>query len=398
MSFFRRLFSSALRDAQQAEAAGNMDLAAERYALAGNRDGAVRMHMARAARAADRQGELAALRDALQWAGDDNELRATAAAALGRGLWAAAKAEGIATERDRVRVREAAELMVQGRDWSRAGEALESIGDFAGAAQAYSAGGLVEKLERAIGLDDQESQRERAEKNAMASYQTNLVIGQRDQACADLRTAIDNSDHPQPHRRLLQELETKLISSGRVLLRSSQRTSIVVCGGARAVIGRDPLCDVVLAAGGVSRQHAEIRVGRSSVGVQFTIADLESRNGTRLAGLPLLAAADVPAQAVVDFGDEAQFEIYRTDDVVALRCNKGRDRGLVVVIAPPDQPVALTPWGVAVQVEFRNGRPWLSPLAAGERVVFADQALGAVAVQLIRSDTFTVGAALYEVE
>jgi hypothetical protein len=132
--------------------------------------------------------------------------------------------------------------------------------------------------------------------------------------------------------------------------------------------------------------------------VQFTIADLESRNGTRLAGLPLLAAADVPAQAVVDFGDEAQFEIYRTDDVVALRCNKGRDRGLVVVIAPPDQPVALTPWGVAVQVEFRNGRPWLSPLAAGERVVFADQALGAVAVQLIRSDTFTVGAALYEVE
>ncbi len=392
------MFSSALREAEQAEAAGNMDLAAERYALAGNRDGAVRMHMARAARASDRTGELAALRDALQWAGEDVELRATAAAALGRALWAAAKAEGIATERDRVRVREAAELMVQGREWGRAGEALESINDFAGAAHAYSAGGLVEKLERAIGLDDQESLRERTEKNALASYQTNLEIGQRDQACADLRTAIANSEHPQPHRRLLQDLETKLLTGGRLVLRSGPRTAYVVCGNPRVVFGRDPLCDVVLGAGGVSRQHGEIRSTTTDGGTTFSIADLESRNGSRLAGLPLLATAELATQGQVDFGDEAQFEFGREGDLMGLRCIKGRDRGLIVVVARADTPAVLTPWGLAVQIDFRNGRPWLTAVPTSERIIFCAQPLGPISVQLIRGDSFNIGTTVFEVE
>jgi hypothetical protein len=397
VSFFRRLFSSALRDAEQAEAAGNMDLAAQRYAMAGNADGAVRMHMARAARAADRQSELAALRDAVRWAGDDKGLQATASAALGRALWAAAKAEGIATERDRVRVREAAELMIVGREWSRAGEALESIDDFAGAAQAYSAGGLVEKLERAIGLDDADSQRERAEKNAMASYQTNLAVGQRDQACADLRIAIDNSDHPLPHRRLLQDLEAKLITGGRVVLRASQRSSLVVCGCRRVVFGRDPLCEVVLAATSASRQHAEIRLLDESPD-QFELHDLESRNGTKLGGLPLLAPALVSDRGLIEFGDEGSFEVQRQADWLGLRAVKGRDRGLAVALIAPETPIDLTPWNIDAQIVFRQGRPWLSPNHDTKDIIFCGQKLGQVAVQLIRGDSLEIANTRYEVE
>ena len=103
------------------------------------------MHLARAARASNRHAELAALRDALRWAGEDPALRRQAAAALGKALWEATKAEGIATERDRAKVREAAELLVTGEDHQLAGEALEAIGDHLAAANAYSAGGLVEK-------------------------------------------------------------------------------------------------------------------------------------------------------------------------------------------------------------------------------------------------------------
>ena len=51
VSFLRRMFSADYRAAVAAEAAGNVDLAAERYALAGEHEGAVRMHLARAARA-----------------------------------------------------------------------------------------------------------------------------------------------------------------------------------------------------------------------------------------------------------------------------------------------------------------------------------------------------------
>ena len=86
MSFLRRMFSADYRAAVAAEAAGNVDLAAERYALAGEHEGAVRMHLARAARASTRQLEIAALRDALRWAGDSPELRRQAAKALGRAL------------------------------------------------------------------------------------------------------------------------------------------------------------------------------------------------------------------------------------------------------------------------------------------------------------------------
>src|SRR5713226_8887350 len=42
------------------------------------------------------------------------------------------------------------------------------------------------------------------------------------------------------------------------------------------VIGRLPECDIILATGGVSRRHAEIR----KVGTAFFLVDLESRNKT----------------------------------------------------------------------------------------------------------------------
>jgi hypothetical protein len=115
MGFLRRLLSGDLRSAVAAEAAGNVDLAAERYGLAGDREGAVRMHLARAARAVDRGAEIAALRDAVHWAGDEPSLRRQAAGALGRALLAKATAEGIAVERDRERVREAAALLARRR-------------------------------------------------------------------------------------------------------------------------------------------------------------------------------------------------------------------------------------------------------------------------------------------
>ncbi|HET7501187.1 MAG TPA: hypothetical protein VFK02_09295, partial [Kofleriaceae bacterium] len=171
MSFMRRMFSSDYRAAVAAEAAGDVELAAERYALAGEYAGAVRMHLARAARAPTRLGELSALRDAMRWAGDDPALRKQAAAALGRALWESVRAEGIATERDRAKVREAADLLVVGEDHTLAGEALETIHDYLAAANAYSAGGLVEKMEAALARDDAAHHAVREEADAFAGYQ-----------------------------------------------------------------------------------------------------------------------------------------------------------------------------------------------------------------------------------
>src|SRR5262249_25965723 len=157
---------------------------------AGENAGAVRMLLARAARAPTRQAELGALRDAMRWAGEDPALRRQAAKALGRALWDNAKAEGIATERDRAKVREAADLLVVGDDHQTAGEALETIGDHQAAAQAYSAGGLVEKMEHALQEDEARDDRAREEADAFASYETHMRVGRRDDARSDLSRAI----------------------------------------------------------------------------------------------------------------------------------------------------------------------------------------------------------------
>src|SRR6185436_4870999 len=213
------MFSADYRAAVAAEAAGNVDLAAERYGLAGEHEGAVRMHLARAARAPNRHAELGALRDAMRWAGEDPALRRRAAAALGKALYESARAEGIATERDRARVREAAELLVLGEDHALAGEALEAIGDHLGAANAYSAGGLVERMESALAKEDDAASRAREEADAFAGYETAMRVGRRDEARAELQRAIAAASVVGEYRRLLDQLDTALLTAGKVELR-----------------------------------------------------------------------------------------------------------------------------------------------------------------------------------
>ena len=121
-----------------------------------------------------------------------------AAAALGRALWDAAKAEGIATERDRAKVREAAELLVTGDDHTLAGEALEAIGDHLAAANAYSQGGLVEKMEQALaqGRRIATTTRARGSRRPFADYETAMRVGRRDEARSELVRAVGAAAAP----------------------------------------------------------------------------------------------------------------------------------------------------------------------------------------------------------
>jgi tetratricopeptide (TPR) repeat protein len=373
--------SSDYRAAVAAEAAGNVDLAAEKYALCGEADGAVRMHLARAARAGTRLTEIAALRDAIRWAGEHPDLRRRAGAALGKALWEAAKAEGIATERDRQRVREAAELLVLGEDHQLAGEALEAIGDNLAAANAYSAGGLVEKTESALAKDDEANEKTRAEKDAHANYDTSMRVGRRDEARAELARAASVADAAGEYRRLLDQLDTALLTAGKVELRRRGKPLIVACSAHKLVLGRDPLCDLTLRAGGVSRQHAEIERG----GLEFVLRDLDSRNGTTVSGLPLAGRVPLAGTGVFGLGDECTINFERAKDVLILRCANGMDRGVALIAGPEDEIVDLTPVGTQLDIQFKNGRPYLGRGGA-KSVTFNDEALGDVRVQLIRGD------------
>lgn len=375
------MFSADYRAAVAAEAAGNVDLAAERYALAGEHAGAVRMHLARAARAPTRVAELGALRDAVRWAGDDPALRRQAAAALGRALWAAVKAEGIATERDRARVREAAELLVTGGEHLVAGEALEAIGDHLAAANAYSAGGHVERMEQALAEDDATLDRARAEADAFAGYQTAMRIGRRDEARAELVRAVAAAASAGEYRRLLDQLDTALLTAGRVGLARRGKPLIVACAAPRLVLGRDPLCDLTLRAGGVSRQHAELE--RTAGGVY--LRDLDSRNGTTIRGLPLAGRVPLAGTGTFGLGDECTIEFEATSSLLVLRLANGIDRGAALIASDDGERIDLTPLGLGLDVVFQKGRPMLGRGVCKD-VTFNDEPLGDLRVQLIRGD------------
>jgi hypothetical protein len=377
----RRMFSSDYRAAVAAEAAGDVELAAERYALAGEYAGAVRMHLARAARAPTRLGELGALRDAMRWAGDDPALRRQAAAALGKALWESVRAEGIATERDRAKVREAADLLVIGDDHALAGEALETIHDHLAAANAYSAGGLVERMEAALAKDDAAQHAVHEETDAFAGYQTAMRVGRRDDARAELMRAIAAASAAAEYRRLLDQLDTAMLAAGKLELRRRGKPLIVACTVPKIVLGRDPLCDLALRAGGVSRQHAEIE----HTGDAFTLRDLDSRNGTSLAGLPLAGRVPLVGAGQFGLGDECAIDFEVAGGALVLRVRGGLDRGVALIAGAPGQRLELAALGVALDVIFQRGRPLLGR-GGCTSVTFNDEPLGDVRVQLIRRD------------
>lgn len=368
MSILRRWLSADYRAGRTAEAAGNPEQAAQHYALAGDFEAAVRMHLARAARASDRAGEISALRDALHWAGEDPALRKLASGALGRALLAKALAEGVATQRDHEKVREAAALLGAGGEYRDAGKALEQLGDYQGAAAAYSSGGLVELMEAALTQDEQKNQGDHHAREAFADYELHLRLGRRDDARASLERALELAPS-RDRRRLLDDLLARLITSGKVELRPrGGGVGLVASAGPVIGLGRDALCDLPLRAGGVSRRHAEIEIeiGDSP---RFSLRDAGSRNGTLLGGLPIAGKMPLADRGVIELGEDCRIEFTvggsEAAPSLSLAVQNGLDRGRKLIAARAGDRIDLSPHGLACDLIFVDGRPWLGR-ASGE--------------------------------
>lgn len=398
VGFFKRLFSADYRAAIAAEAAGDLDLAAERYALAGYHDAAARMHLARAERASSHSAEIDALRDALHWAPEDGEVRRPVLKALGTALLARARAEGVGTERDRDRVREAAYLLEDAEEWLMAGEAFESIQLDREAARAYRKGGLVERLELLLARDEAEHSRERQLRDRFADYHANLRGGDRASAREALQACLALAESKGEYRRLLDDLEGRLIAGGRVELRARRGNSVVVCARSPLLIGRDALCDLALRAGGISRRHTEISRGEGG----FLMRDAGSRNGTLIGGLPVTGAIPLRERGVFALGEvyELEYEVGgATPDAVPLvvRVTRGLDLGTVLVAGDDGQALRLgQAAALPLAITFRDGRPFAVP-DPPQPMSFNGEPVAHGAVQLIHGDQLVIAGTEIEV-
>lgn len=102
-------------------------------------------------------------------------------------------------------------------------------------------------------------------------------------------------------RRLREPLQSR---DAGALLQVEGRSVVLPSGG--GVIGRSRDCDIVLADTGVSRRHAEVR----PAGQGWTIEDLGSTNGVRLAGRTIRGPAQLQSGDRIMLGStEIVFEL-----------------------------------------------------------------------------------------
>ena len=397
MSFFKRLFSSDHRAAISAEAAGDFELAAQRYALAGQHDAAVRMHLARADRAKNRAEEIDALRDALHWAKEEEGLLPQAAKGLAKALLAQSQAEGVKTQRDKERVREAAELFMQARNFEHAGDAFTSLGDHENAARAYKSGGLVAKMELALGHDQEKRDAARSERQNYADYDLHMRGGARDEALASLRHCLQSAGDRSDYRRLLDELESRLITGGRVVLKVRNGKRLAFCAASEILIGRDALCDMVLRTGGVSRRHASILIRAEGEGTVFDLGDAGSRNGTRLAGLAIDNRLPLVDSGCFQLGDDVEihFEILEDAPVLVLEVRSGLDKGTRILATRDGVSMSLEDLGINAKLHFREGRPTLEH--PGGALSLNGESLATGDLQLIHGDVLALDGVEVEV-
>jgi len=173
----------------------------------------------------------------------------------------------------------------------------------------------------------------------------------------------------------------------RVQLHRRRGSNVILCAVPVVAIGRDALCDLVLRTGGVSRRHAEIEVGAGA----FMLKDAGSRNGTAIGGMPIAGRVPLRGTGSFELGDDCRldFETHGAPEVLIVTVTSGVDRGLKLVAAPDGARIPLAVVGIAADVVFAAGRPWLGKGDARE-LSFNGERLGAGRVQLVRGDLIVV--------
>lgn len=381
MGFFRRVFSADYRHALAAEAEGDYLAAARSYALCGEGGKVVEMHLRQASIDKDLSSRIRTLSSALGFAGQ-TPLRSDVLRRLGEALAEQARDLGPSTVEGRRSLREAAVRFAEGEHHEQSGDCWLELGDRDQAAAAYSRAGLVEKVEQVLSVEEERHDRRRREDSCFKDYELMLQGGQRDQAAAALRSCIEAAERKGEYRRLLADLEERLIRDNRVTLEiGSDR--LVLVGGFPLLIGREPDCQLQVRGQSVSRRHA--RIVRAADG-ELLIEDLGSHNGTQLSGLPLGAPLPLPPSATIGLGESCAVAARLLDasNGVCLVVERGLDAGKQVVAGDGTHDLSVVvDSGPPLLVWFEGGRPMARP--RGPTLMLNGARTGGP-VQLIRDD------------
>ncbi len=187
---------------------------------------------------------------------------------------------------------------------AEAGADLESLGEYARAAEAYAAAediesqgralaraGDVDRLDTLLAADQTRTREARSRRYAHAQFDLRVASGQRRDAAELSRTSDDAA-----LRARGRALEATRLTGPTVPTKIRGRDKTIIVLGDRVLVGRRPTLDdgelgtgfaigeIVVASVAVSRRHLMI----ARRGGEFVLRDLGSHNGTRIDGVPVV--------------------------------------------------------------------------------------------------------------
>lgn len=231
----------------------------------------------------------------------------------------------------------AATLLVDLGELERAAATFERAGDELRAAEAYGALGDLDRMEACLARDEAIRSRRQLLAEARRQFETRLAAGERRAALAVLRPVRD--DDFDAHGLLAQgrQIERRLCR-GRAVTLQPRGGLPVRFAALPATLGRDGSCEVVLRDPGVSRRHSRLAVA----GQTFTVADLGSRGGTRIAGAAIRAEVPLPGDGIIVLGEHARLQLTpQGPGLLQIIGSAGLDRSLRAYVAAGAVPLAL---------------------------------------------------------
>ncbi|MDF1562580.1 MAG: FHA domain-containing protein [Deltaproteobacteria bacterium] len=330
----KRLFSPSYRRGLAAEAAGELESAAEHFARAGMPALVLRVRLAHAARQEEPGRRLLLKAQALETAAgsglDPAELREPRLR-LARELLEKGEAE------DR---RQALALLTAAEALEEAAELHLEDGDFEQARRLLERGRHFERLEAIDRAEAERRSRESRQSEAEAEARACARQGRRREA-EERWLALERDEALDPEgraraRKAREALQAERLT-GRARLRAEDGRVVILVAGLPAVLGRGEESPLPLADPGVSRRHARLlREGEA-----LWLEDLGSRNGTLIDGVPLAGRLELGPEGRFELGDAVRIR-WEVGPPATLELERGLAAGSRCLFLREGEAVSLT--------------------------------------------------------
>jgi tetratricopeptide (TPR) repeat protein len=386
VSFFRRLFDPRARRALDAEAAGDLRKAATLWVDMGHTEKAAELLTRAGERAGALEEKVQAWVEALRLVDEEKvDVRRDLEVRIGLAVLADARERGAVSADRRRHLADAAERLERVGRWTDAADAWEILGRAEDLARCLEKAGEIERLEQVLEKSHAAEQRAARLRRLIGEHELALRVGARELARRALREAAQLAPEDAVIADMLRRLEEKW-PRGRRLRLAVDGARVGLVGTLPAVLGRAE-ADVPLRGLSVSRRHCEVDVRGETV----VVRDLGSRNGTRVAGLPLAGEIALSGPTEIGLGDDVAVRVSPTARGIAIEVVRGVDVGARFLVGTSELRVP----GVAATFSFEGDRAVMTP-DPGAEVSLGPQSVAAP-MDLLHGDTLTIDGVCVEV-